>query len=60
MKAIVIMACTRSPIYLSWDRPKCVFDGTMKDAKAYCDELNKKATKNYYEPVRVDLKKPKS
>lgn len=38
--------------------PHSVFDGTMRESKAFCEDLNAKATLNKYYPVRVKLDKP--
>ena len=38
--------------------PHSVFDGTIREAKAFCEDLNAKATMNKYYPVRVKLDKP--
>ena len=38
--------------------PRSVFDGTMREANAFCEGLNEKATLNKYYPVRVKLEKP--
>jgi len=37
--------------------PHSVFDGTIREAKAFCEDLNAKATLNRYYPVRVKLDK---
>ena len=50
MKTVVyvVMKETTSPVYQNYSRPDCVFiDG--KQAKAYCDEKNARASSlNYY------------
>lgn len=38
--------------------PHSVFEGTMREAKAFCEDLNAKATLNKYQPVRVKLDRP--
>ena len=38
--------------------PHSVFEGNMREAKAFCKDLNAKATLNKYYPVRVKHDKP--
>jgi hypothetical protein len=38
--------------------PHRVFDGTMKQARTFCSDLNKRSTINTYYAVRVTLDKP--
>ena len=38
--------------------PHSVFDGTMRESKAFCENLNAKLTSNWYYPVKVKLDKP--
>lgn len=59
--AIVIMK--EKSIFLagsfhSIHEPHSVFDGTMKHANAFCQDLNKKATTNTYYAVKVKTCKP--
>ena len=44
--------------FYSVREPHSVFDGTIRDAKAFCEDLNGKATLNKYYPVRVKIDKP--
>lgn len=37
--------------------PHSVFEGAMREAKAFCEDLNAKATLNKYYHVRVKLDK---
>lgn len=38
--------------------PHSVFEGTIREAKAFCEDLNAKATLNKYYPLIVKLDKP--
>ena len=44
--------------FYSVREPHSVFDGTVREAKAFCEGLNAKATLNKYYPVSVKLDKP--
>ena len=44
--------------FYSVREPHSVFDGTIREAKSFCEDLNAKATLNKYYPVRVKLDKP--
>ena len=44
--------------FYSVREPHSVFDGTIREAKAFCEDLNEKATLSNYYPVRVKLDKP--
>lgn len=50
----LFLACS----FHSIREPHSVFEGTMREAKAFCEGLNAKATLNKYHPVRVKLDKP--
>jgi hypothetical protein len=54
-KIIVIMKTTSRPGYMDWVRPHAVFEGSLKDAKKVCEELNKKATINVYNCISVKV-----
>jgi len=43
--------------FYSVHEPHSVFDGTIREAKAFCEDLNAKATLNRYYHVRVKLDK---
>ena len=44
--------------FYSVREPHSVLDGTIREAKAFCEDLNGKATLNNYYPVMVKLDKP--
>lgn len=52
---IIIMKTTSSPGMISWVRPHAFFDGSLKEAKKLCDELNKKATTNVYDCEKIKV-----
>lgn len=51
----IIMKVTSRPGCIDWVRPHCAYDGSVKDAGAYCKQLNERARDNdyYVEKVKV-------
>lgn len=44
--------------FYSVREPHSVFDGTIREAKEFCEDLNEKATLNKYYPVKVKSDRP--